>query len=54
MKQLLYIKANGKYYKPQKVGVQDPDKKKGVNLPVCKITKLLSGVWRVDYHDDYI
>lgn len=49
---LKYIKADGKYYKPQIAGVKD--KKSNCNYPVCTIKKLLFGRWRIDYYDEEI
>lgn len=46
-----YIKANGKYYRPQKAGVRMEDSL--CNHPVCVIKKLFFGVWRIDYHCEY-
>lgn len=48
---LLYIKANGTYYRPQEPGVQDPERHKGHHLPVCIIKKMSFGRWQVDFHD---
>ena len=44
---LEYIKANGKYYKPQEAKIKI-DKFK--NHPVCTIKKLLFGFWQIDYY----
>ena len=50
-KQLLYIKANGVYYRPQKPGIMDENKNFG-NYPVCLIKKILFGLlWQIDYFD---
>ena len=49
---LEYIKANGRIYRPQKAGIQDPEKIEGCMLPVCFIKKLMFGRWQVDYYDD--
>lgn len=48
-----HIKANGKYYRPQKAGIQDPEKIEGYCYPVCYIKKLWFGRWRIDYHDGW-
>jgi len=44
---LEYIKANGKYYRPQKAGVKINQFE---NHPVCIIKKLLFGFWQIDYY----
>jgi len=44
-----YIKANGNYYQPQKKGVDNP---RGIGCyPVCFITKLLFGRWKIEKYD---
>lgn len=48
---LQYIKANGKYYRPQESGIQDTSKAE-VNFPVCLIKKLWFGRWQIDYFDE--
>ena len=50
--ELIYIKVNGEYYRPQAAGVQDPNKIKGRHYPVCIIKKLLFGRWQIDYYDE--
>ena len=44
-----YIKANGRYYKPQVAGVRDKNKNFS-NYPVCIIKKLFFGRWRIDFY----
>ena len=51
--ELEYIKANNVYYKPQKEGVQDPDKIKGCFYSVCIIKKRWFGLWQIDYHQEW-
>jgi len=50
--EIRYIKVNGKYFHPQKPGVQHPDKIKGCFFPICIITKLWFGRFQIDFHDD--
>ncbi len=49
--ELKYIKVNGRYYYPQRAGVQNPRKVEGCYYSVCIIKKLLFGRWRIDYYD---
>lgn len=51
MKNLEYIKANGKYYSPQKAGEQNPRHIKGSYFDVYYIKKLMFGRWQIDYYD---
>lgn len=51
--EIRYIKASGKYYRPQQAGVQDPDKLEGCHYHVCIIKKLLFGRWQIDYYDEH-
>ena len=46
-----HIKANGRYYRPQEPGVQQPNKIEGCCYPVCYIKKLWFGRWQIDYND---
>lgn len=50
---LKYIKASGKYYRPQRAGEQDPNKVEGCYYPVCIIKKLSFGRWQIDYYDEH-
>jgi len=50
---LKHIKANGKYYRPQKAGVKNPVMRFS-NYHVCKIKKLPFGRWRIDYFDEAV
>ena len=48
---IVYIKANGEYYRPQEAGSQDPKCIEGCFLGVCYIKKLLFGRWEIRYYD---
>ena len=48
---LQHIKANGKYYRPQKAGIKNENHRFG-NYPVCIIVKLFFGRYQVDYYDE--
>jgi len=51
MKNLAYIKANGKTYRPQKAGVKNENKRQG-NYPVCIINKLWFGRFEILYYSE--
>jgi len=49
-----YIKANGKYYHPQKAGEQMmplSKYRKGAFISICFIKKLWFGRWQIDFYD---
>lgn len=48
---LEYIKAGGRIYIPQEAGIPKPGT--SCNYPVCKIKKLLFGLWMVEYYEPY-
>ena len=50
---LEHIKINGKIYSPMPAGVQNHKCRDGIYYPVCKIKKLIFGLWQVDYYDIY-
>ena len=51
--ELEYIKAGGKYYRPQEAGVKNTTKLFS-NYPICLIKKLRFGRWRIDFFDKMI
>jgi hypothetical protein len=49
---LLYLKANGKYYRPQ-LPYEEWNEKTEIQKykSVCYITELSLGTWQIDYYD---